>query len=64
MPTPHVEHQIGDFDTGEAAVDRDPIGRRRSGVRRLRVARPLDDAPSVVIDPDVDAAGGVGVRAG
>ena len=56
MPTLHIEHQIRDFDSWKAAFDRDPAGRQRSGVRRYRVLRPVDDPNYVLIDLDFDSA--------
>jgi hypothetical protein len=56
MPLLHIEHHIRDFDTWKAAFDRDPIGRRQSGVRRYRVLRPVDDPNYVMIDLDFDSA--------
>ncbi|MGE5803432.1 MAG: hypothetical protein ACM358_14390 [Gemmatimonadota bacterium] len=36
------------------AFDSDPLGRKRSGVRRYRVLRPVDDARFVMIDLEFD----------
>lgn len=57
MPTLHIEHQIRDFDSWKAAFDRDPAGRKQSGVRRHRVSCPVDDPNYVMIDLDFDNAG-------
>ena len=54
MPTLRIEHQIRDFDMWKAAFDGDPVGRQRSGVRRHRVLRPVDDPHYVLIDLDFD----------
>ena len=56
MITLHIEHPIRDFDTWKAAFDRDPAGRKRSGVRRYRVLRPIDDLNYVIIGLDFDNA--------
>ena len=56
MITLHIEHPIRDFDTWKVAFDRDPAGRERSGVRRYRVLRPIDDPNYVMIDLDFDSA--------
>jgi hypothetical protein len=56
MITVHIEHPIRDFDTWKAAFDRDPAGRERSGVRRYRVLRPINDPTYVMIDLDFDSA--------
>jgi hypothetical protein len=55
MCTLRIEHAVVDFATWKATFDRDPIGRRQSGVRAYRVFRPLDDARRVLIDLDFDA---------
>ena len=56
MTTLHIEHPIRDFDLWKAAFERDPIGRERSGVRRYRVLRPIDDPNYVMIDLDFDSS--------
>jgi hypothetical protein len=45
-----VEHSVGDFDAWKAAFDSDPVGRKKSGVRRYRVLRAEDDPKYVMID--------------
>ena len=57
MPTLMIEHPIRDFETWRAAFERDPVGRQKSGVRRYRVFRPVDDPKYVIIDLDFEAAG-------
>lgn len=52
MPTLHIEHAITDFTTWRAAFDRFAEFRDKSGVRRHRVQRPVDDPNFVVIDLD------------
>jgi hypothetical protein len=56
MYTLMIEHPVGDFETWKAAFERDPIGRKQSGVRRYRVFRPIDDPKYVIIDLDFDGA--------
>ena len=56
MFTVKIEHAIRDFETWKAAFDRDPAGRKQSGVRRYRVFRPMDDPGYVIIDLDFDGA--------
>ena len=48
MPILSFEHAIKDFAMWKAAFDRDPIDRRKLGVRRHRVYRPLND-PAYVL---------------
>ena len=45
-----IEHAIRDFATWKAAFERDPAGRRQSGVVRYWVRRRLDDGNHVSID--------------
>src|SRR5689334_21893772 len=51
-----IEHPIVDFETWRAAFERDPVGRKRSGVRRYRVFRPVDDPKYVIVDLDFERA--------
>lgn len=43
MPGLQIEHPVRDFDAWKAALDSDPVGRERGGVRRYRILRPTDD---------------------
>ena len=45
-----IEHSVPDFEGWKKAFDNDPVGREKSGVRRYRVLRPIDDANYVMID--------------
>ena len=54
MPTLRIEHAVPHYETWKAAFDADPIDRRRSGVRRYRVLRPVDDPRYVMIDLEFD----------
>jgi hypothetical protein len=54
MYTVRIEHAISDFDTWKAAFDRAAGLRQGSGVRRHRVARPIDDSKYVMVDLDFD----------
>ena len=49
-----IEHPVSDFDGWKKAFDSDPVGREKSGVRRYRVLRPVDDANYVMIDLEFD----------
>jgi len=49
-----IEHPVPDFDGWKKAFDSDPVGREKSGVRRYRVLRPIDDPGYVMIDLDFD----------
>jgi hypothetical protein len=51
-----IEHPVPDYDAWKAAFDSDPVGRERSGVRRYRVLRPVDDPNFVMIDLEFDSA--------
>jgi hypothetical protein len=49
-----IEHPIPDFEAWKQAFDSDPLGRERSGVRRYRVMRGVDDPNYVMIDLEFD----------
>ena len=51
-----IEHPVRDYDSWKEAFDADPVGRERSGVRRYRVMRPLDDPAYVLIDLEFDSS--------
>ena len=52
-----IEHAVPDYGAWKAAFDGDPVGRRRSGVRRYRVSRAIDDPNYVTIDLEFDTPG-------
>jgi hypothetical protein len=52
-----VEHPVPDYEAWKAAFDGDPIGRERSGVRRYRVMRPVDDPAFVMVDLEFESEG-------
>lgn len=54
MPVVQLEHAVTDFATWKAAFDRDPIDRRKLGVRRHRILRPIDDPDYVMVELDFD----------
>ena len=54
MYTLRIEHRIANYGAWRSAFDSDPAGRERSGVRRYRVMRPVDDPDYVMIDLDFD----------
>jgi hypothetical protein len=49
-----IEHPIADYAGWKRAFDSDPVGRERSGVRRYRILRPVDDPKYVMIDLEFD----------
>jgi hypothetical protein len=49
-----IEHAVPDFDGWKKAFDSDPIGREKSGVRRYRVLRPIDEPNYAMIDLEFD----------
>ncbi len=52
-----IEHEVTTFEAWKQAFDSDPIGRERSGVRRYRVLRGVDDPNYVMIDLEFEGAG-------
>ena len=51
-----IEHPVPDYAAWKAAFDSDPIGRERSGVRRYRILRAIDDPSHVMVDLESDSA--------
>ena len=51
-----IEHPVPDFDGWKKAFDSDPAAREKSGVRRYRISRPVDDPNYVMIDLEFDNA--------
>jgi hypothetical protein len=51
-----IEHPVADYDGWKKAFDSDPVGRQKSGVRRYRILRPVDDPKYVMIDLEFDSA--------
>ena len=54
MYTLRIEHRVASYGTWKHAFDSDPVGRERSGVRRYRILRPVDDLDYVMIELDFD----------
>ncbi|MBE7553351.1 MAG: hypothetical protein HS126_19950 [Anaerolineales bacterium] len=50
----HIEHPVPNFEGWKKAFDSDPVGREKSGVRRYRVLRPIDDPNYAIIDLEFD----------
>ena len=57
MNTLHIEHPMTDFHIWRAAFDRFAEHRRKSGVTRARVSRPVDDDHYLLIDLDFPTEG-------
>lgn len=51
----HIEHAVPNFDAWKAAFDSDPVGRQKSGVRRYRILRPVDNPAFAIIDLEFDS---------
>jgi hypothetical protein len=49
-----IEHPVSSFDGWKKAFESDPVGREKSGVRRYRILRPVDDPKYVMIDLEFD----------
>ena len=56
MATLHVELDVRSYDLWREAFGRDAGGRAKSGVRRYRIFRPVDDEDHVMLDLDFDSA--------
>jgi ribosomal protein L35AE/L33A len=51
-----IEHPVPSFEGWKNAFDSDPVGREKSGVRRYRISRTIDDANYVTVDLEFDSA--------
>lgn len=51
-----IEHPVPSFDGWKKAFESDPVGREKSGVRRYRILRPVDNPNYVMIDLEFDTA--------
>jgi hypothetical protein len=51
-----IEHPVPNFEAWRKAFESDPVGRQKSGVRRFRILRPIDDTKYVMIDLEFDTA--------
>jgi len=54
MVTLRIEHKISSYDGWKNAFDSDPINRKKSGVKRYRIYRPMDNQDFVIIELDFD----------
>jgi hypothetical protein len=45
-----IEHAVPSFEGWRKAFESDPIGRKKSGVLRYRIYRPVDNPNYVIID--------------
>src|SRR5262245_3134513 len=50
-----VQHAVSDFAAWKRTFDSDPARRQLSGVRRYRIARPVDDPKMALIDLEFDS---------
>ena len=50
MPIVQLEHPVPDYDAWKRAFDSDPLHREKSGVKRYRILRPVDDPRYVLVD--------------
>jgi hypothetical protein len=49
-----IEHKVPNFDGWKKAFENDPINRKKSGVHRYKIFRPIDDPNYVIIDLEFD----------
>jgi hypothetical protein len=57
MTVLRIEHTVPDYEAWKLAFDGDPAARERSGVRRYRILRAVDDPNDVMIDLEFDSRG-------
>ena len=51
----HIEHKVPNFDGWKKAFESDPINRKKLGVRRYSILRPIDDPNYVIIDLEFES---------
>jgi hypothetical protein len=51
-----IEHPVPNFEAWKKAFDSDPVGRERSGVRRYKVLRPIDNPNYSMVDLEFDSS--------
>ena len=49
-----IEHPVPNYEGWKQAFDSDPVGRKKSGVRRYQISRQVDDPNYVMIDLEFD----------
>jgi len=54
MTVLQIEHKVQSFDGWKKAFESDPIGRKKSGVKRYRIYRPTEDPNYVIVDLEFD----------
>jgi hypothetical protein len=51
----HIEHKVPSFDGWKKAFENDPVNRKKSGVRRYSILRPIDDPNYVIINLEFES---------
>ena len=51
-----MEHPVPDYASWKEGFDGDPVGRKKSGVRRYQILRPVDNSNYVMIDLEFDTS--------
>jgi hypothetical protein len=54
MPILQIEHKVIDFEGWKSTFEKDPLDRKKSGVRRYKIYRPTDDPNYVIVDLEFD----------
>ena len=49
-----IEHEVVSYEGWKTAFDRDPIDRKKSGVKRYHIYQPVDNPKYVIIDLEFD----------
>ena len=50
-----IEHKVPNFDGWKKAFESDPINRKKLGVRRYNILRPIDDPNYIIIDLEFES---------
>ena len=57
MTVLHIEHAVPSFEGWKKAFDADPIDRRKSGVKRYRIYRPVNEPNYTAVDLEFNNPG-------
>ena len=50
-----IEHKVINFDGWKVAFESDPINRKKMGVKRYRIFRPIDDQNFAIVDLEFES---------
>jgi hypothetical protein len=52
----NIEHPVPSYERWKQAFDSDPVGRKKMGVKKYQIIRPIDKPNNVIINLEFDTA--------